>query len=852
MSDIVEEIKKYANKEGYLELKEKSDFFLPPIFDIYQKYLDFDISDGDIDFLIEQSKKVSRDGNNDELYSDKIIKVCNNDRQKIFIELLFELIAYIDYNAANKTKYNQGETLIGRTGLMQTQWVGQFLQYKKDEKSVTAPNFLHCIEYIKNPVKRYPILSDERYKQIEKAFPKLLDTDWNLCKCEKNNTKLIASILHLEQDIRKQWDIPYINFMKKLHTIDAAGLVMFENSNEKTSFSENDLKNAEITKEILSIKEQKNFQFPSTISNHIDKKKEDSWIKINNGKYSLTQKGKEYFSNKYIEYLNMKNEWQGQEGDIEEVELEGQNMEQPLNQILYGPPGTGKTYNTVIKAMEIIKPDLIKWKNVNDHSKGVDNYKTLKEEFDKLLDSQIEFVTFHQSYSYEEFVEGIRPNVPDGDFWGDEADNVKYIGRDGIFKRICRKAENSNITEDNDFGLNSKPTIWKVSLKSSGENDVRKDCMENNHIRVGFDEYGETVSEETDFYAKGKNVLNAFINKMKIGDVVLSCYSADTIDAIGVITGDYRWCDEYENHKRVRDVNWIKKWDGTEKYNIRGINENKSFSDPTVHEAFRISLNDVIDVINNNMGTDVKYQESKDNYVLVIDEINRGNISKIFGELITLIEEDKRKNVTGEEKEYNTLEVTLPYSGNPFSVPNNLYIIGTMNTSDRSIASVDIALRRRFKFVEMMPKASVFENNDFDKSAGFSLTDIFKKMNERICALLDRDHQIGHSYFIGVKTVSQLKQVWFDSVMPLLNEYFYGDWEKLQAILGKADEDEKGCSFIQAFKTDKLFADGTDSDICEDEYYDFRQASAYDDNNFKEAMVHAFGDKIKQKNDSTD
>lgn len=161
-------------------------------------------------------------------------------------------------------------------------------------------------------------------------------------------------------------------------------------------------------------------------------------------------------------------------------------------------------------------------------------------------------------------------------------------------------------------------------------------------------------------------------------------------------------------------------------------------------------------------------------HVLIIDEINRGNISKIFGELITLIEDDKREN----------LEVTLPYSKEPFTIPDNLYIIGTMNTSDRSIASVDIALRRRFKFKEMMPKSSLVA--DF----GIGFEEKFAKINQKISILLDRDHQIGHSYFIKDKyqnaDISTLQNIWYDSVLPLLNEYFYGDWDKLQAVLGEA------------------------------------------------------------------
>jgi 5-methylcytosine-specific restriction endonuclease McrBC GTP-binding regulatory subunit McrB len=175
------------------------------------------------------------------------------------------------------------------------------------------------------------------------------------------------------------------------------------------------------------------------------------------------------------------------------------------------------------------------------------------------------------------------------------------------------------------------------------------------------------------------------------------------------------------------------------------------------------------------------------NYLLIIDEINRGNISKIFGELITLIETDKRVTPNGERIFENTkvqneqLLVTLPYTKSKFGVPKNLYILGTMNTSDRSIASIDIALRRRFKFIEMMP------NKDLVADFGIGFADIFENLNTKIKILLDRDHQIGHSYFIKTKYenagVNELKTIWFTEVLPLLNEYFYCDWEKLKLII---------------------------------------------------------------------
>lgn len=163
-------------------------------------------------------------------------------------------------------------------------------------------------------------------------------------------------------------------------------------------------------------------------------------------------------------------------------------------------------------------------------------------------------------------------------------------------------------------------------------------------------------------------------------------------------------------------------------------------------------------------------------YLLVIDELNRGNIAKILGELITLIEKDKRLDAK------NELEVTLPYSGDRFGVPSNLYILGTMNTADRSIALLDAAIRRRFSFMECPPDPSLLSGREVD---GIDLQKLLSNMNERISLLVDRDHRIGHSYLMGISDLSQLKRAWEQQIMPLLNEYFYNSWDRLEAVVGR-------------------------------------------------------------------
>ena len=478
-----------------------------------------------------------------------------------------------------------------------------------------------------------------------------------------------------------------------------------------------------------------------------------------------------------------------------------------LNTILYGPPGTGKTYHTVIYAVAIIENkelDAVKSEPYQNVLKRYNEYKTL---------GQIEFTTFHQSYGYEEFIEGIRPTAIDEND-ETEAGNIQYSVQPGVFKKFCEKADCpiSVHARFEDLGISENATIWKVSLWSTGDNEVRAECLQNNHIRIGWDQYGKDITDKTDFSVdSGRVVLNSFINKMQLGDIVFSCYSASTIDAIGIVTGEYEWHDEYEELKRVRKVDWLVK--GIRE-NILALNGGKSMTLASVYRLSNIAMSDVFKIINKYQPIASGLETHKDNFVFIIDEINRGNISKIFGELITLIEESKR---VGKEEGMKTL---LPYSMKPFGIPENVYIIGTMNTADRSIATIDTALRRRFEFKEMLPDPEVVAKISV---GNLSIKTMLEKMNRRIAVLYDREHTIGHAYFMPLakdNSMEKLAEIFKNKVIPLLQEYFYEDYEKIRLVLADNQKENENDRFIKrtAIKHNELFGS---ADINVDEGYTY-------------------------------
>lgn len=415
---------------------------------------------------------------------------------------------------------------------------------------------------------------------------------------------------------------------------------------------------------------------------------------------------------------------------------------QPRNQILYGPPGTGKTYNTIIKAIEITNPELIQ----RDKDGNVENYETLKNKFDELKQQgQIEFVTFHQSYSYEEFVEGIKPDISK---WNDDGSDIKYVGKDGIFKNIAKKALFSHLNI-----LASDDEKFKNIIKCFIDDNSEGSKFKTQYSEFEIVRYTQTAiivepcNGKTEYNLTFNNLEKLYRNKQDV--------------------------------KTRKDIEQILGWRGLSTYYLAILNKLKDYSEKNITNIQTNSNEDSIiiksidDYLQEYYEGNLTLKEEPKKYILIIDEINRGDVSKIFGELITLIEEDKR---IGKEHQ---MTVTLPYSREPFGVPNNLYIIGTMNTADRSIALLDTALRRRFDFEEMMPKPELLSEN----IEGVDLEQLLTQINGRIKKDYDRDHQIGHSYLMGVKNKEQLERAYKNRILPLLNEYFYNDIDSVAKIL---------------------------------------------------------------------
>jgi len=511
--------------------------------------------------------------------------------------------------------------------------------------------------------------------------------------------------------------------------------------------------------------------------------------------------------NKYIEFIK-------QMTTSKSTILNNNIMPASLNTILYGPPGTGKTYNSINKAISIINPNFLLSKDRIE----------LRQEYKRLeINNQIIFTTFHQSMSYEDFVEGIKPLPPQPN------ESLKYEIQAGIFKIACARAG---------YLCHKHYNIDKGTISSNYSfDDLYAAFIQNVKagIAIGQFPYYKTIT--------GKEVEIFEINSQ---DSIRARARGSVATHVAPLTQENieKLYNKFKHISDIEDLSAVKEAVGvspriTEFYAVFG--GLKDFE-----KTFKPDLEILSESLNIDFTDDVEklkkfsagiYNEAIINsgatsepVVLIIDEINRGNVSQIFGELITLIETDKRFGNS------ESLEVMLPYSKTKFFVPPNLYILGTMNTADRSVEALDTALRRRFTFEEMLPNYEIqgLQYFIFDYKA----SEILKVINRKIEKLLDKDHLIGHSYFMNTNSNELFIQSMYKNILPLLQEYFYGDFGKIGLVLGggfvkKVTPDQKADLFaafdyddINDFESKETYEiiDYRDSNSIKESKVDFKSA----------------------------
>ena len=451
------------------------------------------------------------------------------------------------------------------------------------------------------------------------------------------------------------------------------------------------------------------------------------------------------------------------------------------NIILQGAPGTGKTYNTAALALSICGETI-----PENHEDVMKRYGELQKE------GRIGFCTFHQSMDYEDFVEGIKPKTIN--------EQITYVIEPGIFKTMCENAKSIFTEKKSDKIDFSKTRVFKMSLGEKGKDDTEifEYCIENNVVGLGWggDKDFSQCKTREDFKALddtwGAFAMEVFKQWMQMGDIILISDGTKSVKAIARIAGDYEFRkDAPIDMCQFRKVEWLYTGDliPISKLYDKNLSQQSIYAFYFTPRYGKPDYNGTIkvDVINDIITGKVD-DETPQNYILIIDEINRGNVSKIFGELITLLEADKR--LGGD----HPIKVTLPYSKESFGVPSNLYIIGTMNTTDRSVGNIDYAVRRRFAFVTLKADKELVKQNSIPTAVElFESVESFLKKN-RIDMDFD-DLMVGHSYFFA-KDENELTLKWQYEILPLLNEYIKDNIVNAKTI----SSDTSIAGFVNTYK----------------------------------------------------
>ena len=787
----------------YQEIVNEESFWFKKASELVEEWKNYDISEEKIDSLLSME------------YED--IKNSSDEEISEIRELLFKLIAYCDAKANKKEWYNPSLRTVARSGVRQNNWVINLLRWRKS--GTASASVYNAIKYLSNPQANLAMLSENHRKKFSlEVLQKAYDPD-NFCNelitwmdgvlpavklsSEDNRTWLYCKLIYANQGkwlpsnvlgviardargwqeeccnhayVAFGWDqfSKFSELKEDLkNLIEANGSFPFYNvANNETNYNGDVVdfvsSDEEYKECVGEWKEKSPASFCDTFSQYGQSGKPAVVFLVRN----LKKMGKGYNISQFkffkdispsvknmVAYTKLLSENHSGENMKEEIQI----LQNKKNIILQGAPGTGKTYSTAALALSVLG---IKDIDYGDHDAVMGKYKELLVDFDEdgnvKNDGQIGFVTFHQSMDYEDFVEGYKPRTVGG--------QVIYKIEDGIFKTMSKLANRIENKEGHSDKIDFKKVrIFKMSLGEKGKNDTEifDYCFENNVVALGWggnNDFSKCKTRE-EFRAKdstwGATAVEIFKEWMQNGDVILISDGTKAVKAIAQIIGDY----EYHNDcpiemSQYRKVKWLYSGESIpiSKLYDKNLSQQTIYAFGTRDEKGIVDNGTVkIDVLNDIITGDVEKKMSQ-NYVLIIDEINRGNVSKIFGELISLLEADKRSGGN------HPLSVTLPYTKKTFSVPSNLYIIGTMNTTDRSVGSIDYAVRRRFAFVTL-------EANEIlvPEGAARNLFNAVKNFLKESKYDMDiEDLMVGHSYFMDDKN---LQMKWQYEILPLLMEY---------------------------------------------------------------------------------
>ncbi|RXR20196.1 McrB family protein [Flavobacterium stagni] len=755
------------------------------------------------------------------------------------IKLLFlEIVSYCDVNANGKRLYNQYEDkrTIAKAGVRMGSWINGLIDFKLNPDGLFGST-KNAFNYLLYPREHSTILSENHRVQIIEHYLQLpyraetfnqnllaLFGQYNLQVVNPDNYTYLLSelIYHYELEWKKSKGMTFRNLVEQLNAVIREENLDFEpvgwSKNRKYVWLKDreniigdDIAHYEISSRTL----HNNKIF---VDIHFEgKKKEREYFYNNIQELPENLEWFDWWKSKSIGYkeefslldkdivtkvLSALEYFESTIGNqIRQLKIEkfpssqntlpsSKNLAMPLNQILYGPPGTGKTHNSINTALQLIDDE-----EVNAIELTVrEDVKVLYDK--KVEEGQIAFTTFHQSMSYEDFIEGIKPLKPNG-----QDKQVLYDVVPGLFKTLAAKALHNFILHaregkkeksysfdefHNNYlnHINQPANLNTVLFTTINDKELKLLSVNGTSIIVKFVWYNKAQGiEATQPFSvtkdKIRQLFEAGINPHEITNMK-ETFAPFFKHNLSVYYAVYKSFYDYVNTQGF------------------DLSENEETS-ITLTEDFELLL-DAYSLL-----TPVEIERGlaeSQNYVLIIDEINRGNVSQIFGELITLIEDDKRLGKP------EAIQVTLPYSKEKFGVPPNLYILGTMNTADRSVEALDTALRRRFSFTEMPPQYDLKELQG--EVYGYPLHAILKKLNQHIEILLNRDHLIGHSYFLN-KTEATLQESFYKNIIPLLQEYFYGDYQKIGMVLGKGFvrnlHEHQNSTVFASFETDYDYTD---------------------------------------------